>query len=487
MKRVFGISLGFIVILFAILVYRAENLPSPYIDAPEVSGHDYDDNSIARHMSEAVQIRTISWSPTAPTEGEAFLEFHNWLEKTYPAVHANISKEVINNYSLLYKWQGKDPSLEPIALLGHMDVVPIEKGTEATWDYPPFSGEIAEGFIWGRGSLDDKSTVVLLMEAMEKLVSKGFQPDRDIYIAYGHDEEILGKNGAIKIVETLQSRDIHLKWIMDEGFPILEGFYNWMDKPTAIVGMAEKGFLTLELTATDAGGHSSSPRPQTSVSRLATAVSKVQNNQFPIDIGADGRTRLEAIAKDMPFLRRILIANLWLFAPVLEMEFANNPFMAAQFHTTTAATVFNAGQKENILPQEAKALINFRIHPRDNIDAIVERTRKTIDDESITIAFHSTPNNPPKSSDLNGEAYALIVEALGESFGPIAASPSLVIGATDSRFYKDITDETFRHTPVIITIEQFSGFHGTNERLGVEGLGNSVAFYDALIRKGGAK
>lgn len=482
MGKFLGAAALAIVVLLGISVWRASDLPSPYLDAPEVAAPNYDTAVIAQHLSQSVQMRTISWSPTADTEGEAFLAFHSWLAETYPNAHRLLSRETVNDYSLLYRWQGKDPGRTSIGFLGHMDVVPIEPGTEGTWTHPPFGGVIADGFVWGRGSLDDKSTVVLVMEAVERLAAEGFQPEQDIYLAFGHDEEIGGQRGAVKIAELLASRGIRFDWILDEGLTILEGFLDFIDGPMAVVGLAEKGFLTLELVARDSGGHSSTPRADTAVSKLARAVDRVQSNPFPIEIGAADGANLRAIAGEMPFMQRVAAANLWLFGPLVKSSLSDTAYSAAQYRTTTAATVFNGGSKENILPQEARALINFRIHPRNTIDEIVERTKKLVGDD-IEVSIYATPNNPPAPSDINGAAYGLITASLGDAFGPIAAAPSLVVGATDSRFYAGVTKETFRFTPIVMSLEQFSGFHGTNERVAVDSLGRSVAFYERMIRR----
>lgn len=483
MGKKFGGVLAVLIVLFAVLYWRASDLPSPYLDAPAAPEPEYDTSVIAQHLSEAVKIKTISWSPTAETEGEAFLAFHDFLETTFPTVHRTLTREIVNEYSLLYRWQGRDPSKKPIAILGHMDVVPIEPGTEGDWEHPPFSGAIVDGFIWGRGVLDDKSSVVLSMEAIEALTREGFVPEQDIYLAFGHDEEIAGQRGAVKIVETLKERGITFDWILDEGFTILDGYLDYINGPMAVLGIVEKGFLTLELTATDAGGHSSTPRADTAVSKLARAVEKVQSTPFPIQIDAEDEVRIRATAAEMPFIERIMASNLWLFGHFVKAQIAENPYSAAQFRTTTAATVFNAGTKENILPQEAKALINFRIHPRDTIDSVVARTKEVIGDDSIDVQIYAVPSNPPQPSNVDGAPYAMITGALGDSFGPIAATPSLVVGATDSRFYIDIADEIFRFTPIVMTLEQFSGFHGTGERVAVENLGRSVKFYERLIRR----
>ncbi len=479
----FIVAIGLAVVLvLGVAVWRSDDLPSPYLDVPPAPEPAYDSGVIAAHLSEAVKMKTISWSPTAETEADAFLAFHAWLEATYPNAHRVLSREVVNDYSLLYRWEGRDANKAPVGFLGHMDVVPIEPGTEDTWTYPPFSGAIADGFVWGRGSLDDKSTVILVMEAVEQLTEEGFQPAQDIYLAFGHDEEIAGQRGAVKIVERLKSQGVQFDWILDEGLTILTGFLDFIDGPLAVVGLAEKGFLTLELLARDAGGHSSTPRADTAVSKLARAVERVQSNPFPIEIDEADAANLHAIAGEMPFMQRLAASNLWLFGPLVKADMAKVPYTAAQYRTTTAATVFNGGSKENILPQEARALINFRIHPRNTIDEILKRTQDLAGDE-VEVSIYAKPNNPPAPSDINGAAYDLISKSLGDAFGPIAVAPSLVVGATDSRFYADITNETFRFTPVVMSLEQFSGFHGTNERVAIESLGRSVAFYERMIRR----
>jgi len=475
-----GSLFGVAALVAVIMIVRVQALPSPYLDVPEAGDPGVDSRTVAEHMAEAIRFQTVSFSFESPTKAEAFLALHDWMRATYPRIHTTLELEVVNRYSLLYRWKGTDPDKAPIGLLGHMDVVPVEPGTERNWTHPPFDGVVADGFVWGRGAIDDKSTVILVMEAVERLIAEGFQPDRDIYLAFGHDEEISGRAGAQKIVALLKDRGIMFDWILDEGLAILDGFVDFIDTPMAVVGLAEKGFLTLQLSATDAGGHSSSPRPETAISKIAKAVSTVQASPFPMQVDPADAANLRALGGAMPFMKRLAVANLWAFEGLVMSEFASDPYQAAQYRTTTAATVIRGGTKENVLPQFATAMVNFRLHPRDTIDSVIARTQKLVGPD-IKVEVYGQPNNPPAPSDIDGKAYGLFQQALGQSFGPIAMAPSLVVGATDSRFYADVTRETFRFTPVVLTRDQFSGFHGTDERAQVASLGQSVRFYMALI------
>ena len=213
-------------------------------------------------------------------QGKEFLALHEYLKETFPKVHSGLTKETINDYSLLYTWKGSDETLKPILLMAHLDVVPVEPASEADWQHPPFEGQIQDGYIWGRGALDDKAGVMGLLEAVETLLAEGFRPKRTIYLAFGHDEELGGPNGAAKIAELLLSRKVELDYVLDEGLIIANGILP-VSKPVALIGIAEKGFVSLELSVETEGGHSSMPPPNTAIGILSEAVNKLEEGQMP--------------------------------------------------------------------------------------------------------------------------------------------------------------------------------------------------------------
>jgi carboxypeptidase PM20D1 len=232
-------------------------------------------------LAQALRFATISHEDPAQVDRAPFRELHRFLEESFPQVHHSLKREVIEEYSLLYTWQGTDASLAPALFAGHIDVVPVESGTETEWQYPPFEGCVEEGYIWGRGALDDKVAVLGLLEAAEALLARGFQPHRTIYLAFGHDEEVGGTYGAKRIAALLQQRGVRLEFALDEGLAVTEGIIPKVSKPVAMVGIAEKGYLCLELSAESRGGHSSMPPSETAIGILSAAITRLERHPMP--------------------------------------------------------------------------------------------------------------------------------------------------------------------------------------------------------------
>ena len=264
-----------------ILVLVTKTLTYPWKKQGQVdpvAPRKVDADELAVHLAEAVRFRTVSHQDPSQNDAGELLALHDWLQKTYPVAHSVLRREIVNEHSLLYTWEGKSSSLKPVIFLAHMDVVPVEPATEGSWTNPPFDGVISEGFVWGRGTLDMKGILVAIMEAVELQIADGHQPERTIMLGFGHDEEIGGRNGAVKIAELLKSRGVRLKWVIDEVSAITQGVIPGMDVPVALVGIAEKGYVTLELIACGKGGHTSMPPYDTAVTRLAQAITKLQKN-----------------------------------------------------------------------------------------------------------------------------------------------------------------------------------------------------------------
>jgi carboxypeptidase PM20D1 len=230
----------------------------------------------AQHLSAAIRFRTVSHQDPAQNDQRQWRDLRNFLERTYPATHRALKRELVNGDGLLYTWPGSDPVARPVLLMAHQDVVPVEPGTESSWTYPPFDGTIADGFVWGRGALDDKASLILLMEAVESLVTDGFRPRRTVYIASGFDEEVGGHHGAATIAALLASRGVRLEYVLDEGRAVVEGLVPDVPHPVAMIGVAEKGFVSVELTCEMEGGHSSMPPPATAVGVLAAAIDRLE-------------------------------------------------------------------------------------------------------------------------------------------------------------------------------------------------------------------
>ena len=440
----------------------------------------------AQRLATALTFRTISFPPPAPPEREEFRGFHLWLAETYPLVHSELQHETVGELSLLYTWEGVDPTLPPVVLMGHQDVVPVIPGTEEQWTHPPFDGVIADGWIWGRGAMDDKATVIAILESVESLLAESFRPKRTIYLAFGHDEEVGGREGAQKIADLLESRRVgDYALVLDEGGAITEGLMPGTDEPVAIVGIAEKGYVSLELVATGEGGHSSTPPESTAIGILSRAIQRLEDDPFPLRIDGATRQMLDFMGPEAPFTRRLATANLWLAGPLVKRGMATSPGGAASIRTTTAATMFDAGVKDNVLPITARAVVNFRILPGESVDTVTARVREVIDDSRVEVATaFGFGQDPSPISDVEGEAFALVGRTLREVLPgeQVMITPYLVLGGTDAKYYAPRSSNVFRFLPVFIREGDMARVHGTNERLSVESVDLAIRYFRRLIK-----
>lgn len=484
MKKIAIGLIGAVLAIAAVCIIRALTLPAPPAGgAPQaLQAPSAERDVIASHLSKAVQFETVSWGDGRPLGAEAFDGFTQFLADTYPAAHAAMEREIVGGHSLLFRWRGAHADLKPIGFIAHIDVVPVEPGTETGWTHPPFSGAIAEGAVWGRGALDNKGQLIMLMEAAERLAAAGFQPGRDIYFLFGHDEELGGFEGAGAIRALLDQRGVHFDWTLDEGSGLVEGIIPGAARPIALISTAEKGATSLRFTARAEGGHSSAPGQDTAVSLVARAVVAVMDNPYELKLDGNVIEFLHALAPELSFAQRLALANLWLTGPLVKKQLAEDPLTAASLHTTTAPTMIDGGTKVNVLPQRASAVVNYRIHPRDNVDAVRERAERLINDERITIEVLGGAEPSPQSS-TESEGYEAMRDAIWEVFGPVAVAPSLTLQGTDTRHYVGAADDNYRFTPFVYRSDDLRRIHGTDERALIDDLARGAAWYEALIRK----
>lgn len=431
-----------------------------------------------QRLSTALQFRTVSTQNLADFAPQPFLDFNQWLTTAYPRFHQQAKREVINQYSLLYTLEGSNPALKPVLFAAHTDVVPAIEGADSGWLRPPFSGDISDGYIWGRGAFDDKGSVIGLLEGAEHLLNAGLQPERTLLFAFGHDEEIGGYQGAVKIVEHLKAQGIHAEFMLDEGGLLTQGMVAGVDFPVANINPSEKGYATFTFTTDDIGGHSSVPPPDTAVARLTRALVRVNENRLPAEITSPVDEMLRQLAPAVPFGQRIALANLWLFEPVLLKLFAQKKATAAMTQTTVAPTIFHAGDKENVLPRSAQASVNFRLLPGTTLTSLAQHLENVVDDPAVTITLNAPfQSNPSPESDLNGRAWQLLYNTTAKHFPSAVIAPSLTVGATDARHYVAVSDNQYRFIPVVLTPGDLSGFHGKNERISIPNWHRMVRWY----------
>lgn len=447
-----------------------------------------DRDAAVERLAQAVRLKTISHQDPAQFDAEPFLALHRHLETSFPLVHKNLKREVINDYTLLYSWPGTDPSLKPALFMAHMDVVPVEEAGLAKWTKPPFDGLVEDGYLWGRGTLDDKGNVLAALEGAEHLLRQGYKPARTILFEFGHDEEISGLHGAAAVAELLKSRGTQLEFVMDEGMAVIEpgvvpGVKDWI----AFVGIAEKGYVTFELTARAEGGHSSQPTTDSAIGRLAAGLVRLEENQMPAKLGGPARDMLRYLGPEASAPFGMIYGNLWLFGPVVKGSFTASPQSNALLRTTTAVTVIHAGAKENILPTEATALVNHRILPGDTVDSVEEHVRRTLKDEKIEVKRDADEaGDPSPVSPLDSAGMQTLVKTIREIYPDAAVTPGLVLGATDSRYFAELTDSVYRFGPMRFRKADFPRVHGVDERVGIDDYVTAIRFYARMLENTGS-
>lgn len=482
-KRVLG-GLGVaLLLLVGVLVARTLMLPSRQEQVPAAPAMAHDDARTAQRLAELVRLRTIAApaGSTSEPNAEAFRALAAALARHYPAAHRAMTLERVNEHTLLYTWVGTDTARKPVMLMAHQDVVPVAPGTEGRWRQPPFDGVIAEGFVWGRGAWDDKGNLVAIMEAVEVLAAAGFRPARTVHLVFGHDEEVGGRQGAQAVARLLAGRGVRLEFVLDEGLLLTEGVLKGLDRPAALVGIAEKGILTLEMTSEAVPGHSSMPSERTAVGALAQALVRMQSNRLPAEMRAHARQLFETLAPEMGGINRLLLSNLWLFGPLVSMQLEKAPATNAMMRTTMAPTVLAAGERENVLPGEARALVNFRLLPGDSSDAVLAHAKAVVADEATRIVKRDGVQEASRVSATDAPGYRAIARAVRALHPDAVVAPGLMLGATDARHLEAIADQVYRFSPIRARPEDLPRFHGTDERLSVTNLGELVRFYRLLL------
>ena len=286
-------------ILATVILIRAAGFNSRQIQSEPLQAIGVDRAALVKRLSEAIRFKTLSLQEPAHSHLDEFLQLHAFIDRSFPRLRQSLNKETVGSYSLLYTWPGKDKRLKPLLLMAHMDVVPVESATESSWHQPPFSGRVADGFIWGRGAMDDNAAVLAILEAVEYLLASGFEPSRTLYLAFGHDEEIGGNDGAAKIAGLLQSRGVELEYVLDEGLNIFNGIIAGVSAPVALIGIAEKGYLSVQLTAESLGGHSSAPPAHTAITVMSRALQRLEVRPFPTRLSEPTREMFEVLGPDM--------------------------------------------------------------------------------------------------------------------------------------------------------------------------------------------
>lgn len=470
-----GLLFGFLA-LVAVTVARVILFSSRQVEVEPLATSPLPEGVSAR-LSEALQIPSLSGADSL-----AFGRLDSLMRLHFPGAFSQLQLEWAGGGSLLLKWPGKQTKLNPVVLLGHLDVVPADS---THWTHPPFSGRIADGFIWGRGAIDDKMSVWGILEAIEWLIREDYYPDRTLYLAFGHDEESQGKNGARRMAEWLSARDVRPEFILDEGSFVIAGALEGLDRPLAAVAISEKGFVSFAIEFDQSeGGHASMPPSFTAVGAVAHALERIRQHPFPASLKGVTGQFFDYTGPEMAGLNRVALANRWLFGPLLEKRLSADPAANAIIRTTAAPTLIEGGIRENVLPLHARATVNVRILPGETIESAREYLVKIIDnpDIRVSVADEGYGGNPPPPSSTESFGFQVIQKTIGEVFPGAVVAPSVSAGYTDSRHYRTVCDQIFRFSPLLLSKEDLKGMHGVNERVGEENYARMIVFYRRLIQ-----
>lgn len=440
-----------------------------------------DKERIARNLSGMISIKTITSESMEGLDREAFLEFHSYLEESYPLVHNTLEREVVNEYALLYRWKGESRDKKPFLMMAHMDVVPVDERTADKWEHGAFSGDIADGYVWGRGAIDMKGQLAAIMESVEYLIGQGFKPKRDIYIAVGFDEERMGTLGARNTAKLLEERGIRFDFVLDEGGVFMDGSEIGINGRLATIGICEKGYVDIKLTAESKGGHSSRPPKRTAVGALSKAIVALEKRQMKPSLNEALKLMLEKAGGYMRFPWNVIAANLFLTKPLLINKLLSSPAGAAAVRTTTAPTMLKGSSVPNVLAERAEAVVNFRLAPGDDIDKLLRHIRKTVG-SGIKMEV-LVPQHPSKVSSIESEAYRMIEQTAREFFEGFIITPYLMVATTDSRWFANISDGVYLFEPFRSLCDDYDKIHATNERLSIDSLCEGVEFFIRLVKR----
>lgn len=479
MNKLWFLAIALVGILATSIAVKTALLRPRQIAVDAAAPLRIDRDKALNRLGAAIRFRSIA--PPAG-EPESFTALHEHLRRSFPIAHATLTRELVGQHSLLYTWKGTDPALKPMLLLAHQDVVPVDSASETRWAHPPFSGQVADGYVWGRGAMDDKASLMATLEAVEALLTTGFQPKRTIYLAFGHDEELGGHNGAAAIAARFKSQRLEFEFILDEGMNITDGIIPNIKRPVALIGIAEKGYVSLELTVSGSSGHSSAPPARTPIGILGSAIDRLERQPLPTRISPPTEQMFDYLAPEMAWPQKAILANLWLFGPLVQRQLAQSPLTNTIVRTTQAATIFRGGISDNVLADRARAVINYRILPGDTVTSVIDHVRRVVADPQIKVTPLKTQAEATPASNIDAPAFALIHRSLKQVAPDALVAPALLVATTDSRHYAGLSRNIYRFVPITLKPEDAQRYHGVDERIAIVDYERCIRFYAQLLK-----
>ena len=478
MAKYIVLAIVFVVTIFvAVILVRAIRF-KPYPQPETLHGEvNLNRAKIIVDMQEMIRCKTVSHSDESLTDFTEFEKFRALLEKQFPLVHQHAEKKIIGKTGVLYCIKG-EKSENPSVCMAHYDVVPVD---EEDWEKPAFEGIIENDVLWGRGTLDTKVTLSGIMEAAEQLLSEGFKPKQDLYLAFSGDEEVNGDSCAA-MVSWFEEQGIKLFMVVDEGGAVVENVFPGVHGECALVGIAEKGSLNLELTLKSNGGHASTPPIHTVAGKLAQAMVAIEKHPFPAQMTDASIGMFDTLGRHSTFGFKVIFANLWCFRPVLNFvsKLAGGE-LNAMMRTTCALTKMEGSKAFNVLPPTAKIGMNLRLLGEDTIESAITYLKKIIGNDSIEYSVEAG-TDPSICSDRNCEQWEILRKVIHTTWPDAIVSPYLMMACSDSRHYCRITDKVYRFSPTKLSKEERAMIHGHNERIPLDTLVKAAEFYVRLMR-----
>lgn len=472
------IALGLIALFVAVILIRTlafRPAPDPQIDAMPM---DYDVQKAVDDLQAMIRCKTISDKDRSKEDEAEFAKFVELLAERFPHIHKNCTLHRPDRRALLYHWKGREEGA-PTVLMAHYDVVSV---VEEGWSKPAFEGIIEDGVLWGRGTLDTKGTLNGVMQAVENLLVKGFQPKNDIYLAFGGDEEISG-NGAPSIVRWFEEKGIVPAMVLDEGGAVVEKVFPGVSRPCAVVGVAEKGMLNVKFEVSGNGGHASSPPPHTAVGMLSEACLQVENHPAPRRFNAATAGLFNTLGRHSTFVYRMIFANLWCFMPLLDMICKKSGGeLNALMRTTCAFTTMEGSKGLNVMPPHAQMTANMRIMTGETVESTLAYVRKTVKNPKVQVSCMEG-NDPSPISRTDCAEWEQLSDAIRSTWEGTLVSPYLMLACSDSRHYGNLSDKVYRFCAMALSKEERGTIHGNDERIPLETIGKTVEFYLRIIQK----
>lgn len=478
-----GIAIGCVVLIFfvvflAVILVRAAMFTPVETEGIRTEKVNLNREKIIEDMAEMIRCKTISYVEENLIDRKEFVKFEQVLQKCFPRVYQECDFTKIGKTGLLFHLRGKS-SEKPSVFMAHYDVVPVN---EEGWDKPAFDAVIEDGIMWGRGTLDTKGTVCGILEAAEQLISEGFVPKQDMYLAFSGEEEVSGESCPL-MVEYLVKKGITFGMVLDEGGAVVEDVFPGVKRECAMIGIAEKGIMNLELYMEGNGGHASTPPARAMPGQLAEAVVRIERHPFKSQLTQPVKEMFDTLGRYSSFGYRVLFANLWCFRPVLNLVCRlSGGELNALMRTTCAVTKMEGSKAFNVLPPKASVGMNLRLMGKDTVESTQKYIRKVIKNDKIQFRVVEGAN-PSNISVTEGEAWEKLGAAIVATWPQAIVSPYLMMACSDSASYSKVSDKVYRFSPMKLSDEERAMIHGNNERIPLDTLVKTVEFYIRLMKE----